>query len=97
LLRRSAAPRLVKVRARVAFVGDENVAYPSHREINAVRAMLGADVEREWLPTYGDRVRHLCRFDGIWLTPGSPYADDSGQVSGARCESRVHGDDATEQ
>lgn len=62
---------------RIALIGDENVGYPSHREINAVRPMLGDDVVTEWLPTDGDRVRHLEGFDAIWVTPGSPYANDS--------------------
>ena len=61
---------------RIALVGDENDAYPSHREINAVRSRLGDDVDAQWLPTDGDRVGALGRFNGIWLTPGSPYADD---------------------
>ena len=65
------------MRVSIAIVGDENVAYPSHREINAVRSMLGEDVDTQWLPTDGDRVRDLEAFDGIWLTPGSPYADDA--------------------
>jgi len=26
--------------------------------------------------TDGERVRELADFDGIWLVPGSPYADD---------------------
>src|SRR6476661_380121 len=32
------------MRVGIAIVGDENDAYPSHREINAVRSMLGEDV-----------------------------------------------------
>jgi CTP synthase (UTP-ammonia lyase) len=64
------------VPVRIALVGDENDAYPSHREINAVRSQLGDDVDARWLPTDGDRVRALDGFNGIWLTPGSPYADD---------------------
>lgn len=62
---------------RIALIGDENVGYPSHREINAVRAMLGDDVVSAWVPTDGDRVRQLEAFDAIWLTPGSPYANDA--------------------
>lgn len=75
------------MRISIAIVGDENDAYPSHREINAVRSMLGEGVDTQWLPTDGDRVRHLEGFDGIWLTPGSPYADDAaayGAVKWAR-------------
>jgi CTP synthase (UTP-ammonia lyase) len=61
----------------IAIVGDENHAYPSHREINAVRSMLGEDVETQWVATDGDRVRDLGGFDGVWLTPGSPYVNDA--------------------
>lgn len=62
---------------RIALVGDENVSYPSHRELNAACGMLGDDVETQWLPTNGHQIRDLANFDGIWLTPGSPYADDT--------------------
>jgi CTP synthase (UTP-ammonia lyase) len=65
------------MRVNIAIVGDENDAYPSHREINAVRSMLGEDVDTHWVATDGDRVRDLGGFDGIWLTPGSPYVDDA--------------------
>lgn len=61
---------------RIALVGDENEAHASHREINAVRAMLGRDVSTEWLATDGPDVADLSGFDGIWLVPGSPYAND---------------------
>ena len=62
---------------RIAIVGDQDNALPSHREVNAVRGMLGADVDTEWLPTDGPWAGDLAGFDGIWLVPGSPYADDS--------------------
>ena len=65
------------MRVNIAIVGDENHAYPSHREINAVRSMLGEDVETQWVATDGDRVRDLGGFDGVWLTPGSPYVNDA--------------------
>jgi CTP synthase (UTP-ammonia lyase) len=65
------------VSVRIAIVGDENNALPSHREVNAVRGMLGEDVDTEWLPTDGPWAGDLSGFDGVWLVPGSPYADDS--------------------
>ena len=30
----------------------------------------------EWVPTDGDQMNDLSAFAGVWLTPGSPYADD---------------------
>jgi CTP synthase (UTP-ammonia lyase) len=68
----------------IALVGDENNNYSSHRELNAARAMFGLDVETEWVPTGGKRVGDLRGFSGIWLTPGSPYADDSAAYGAAR-------------
>jgi CTP synthase (UTP-ammonia lyase) len=62
---------------RIGLVGDENKEYPSHQELNAVRGMLGADVSCEWLPTDGPGITDLNSFDGIWITPGSPYANDA--------------------
>ena len=72
---------LEAVTVRIAIVGDENTALPSHREVNAVRGMLGGDVHTEWLPTDGPQVADLTGFDGIWLVPGSPYADDDAAYS----------------
>jgi CTP synthase (UTP-ammonia lyase) len=64
------------VSVAIALVGDRNPAHASHRELDAVRGMLGEDVAAEWVPTGGDRVCDLGEFDGIWLVPGSPYAND---------------------
>jgi CTP synthase (UTP-ammonia lyase) len=73
------APELLLsgVTVTLALVGDENTAYPSHLEINAVRTMLGDDVTTEWIPTGGERITDLTDFDGVWLAPGSPYVDDA--------------------
>jgi hypothetical protein len=60
------------VSVRIALVGDENETYPSHREINAVRPLLGDDVESAWVATDSAQVRDLGSFDGVWLVPGSP-------------------------
>jgi CTP synthase (UTP-ammonia lyase) len=65
------------VTVRIAIVGDENNALPSHREVNAARGMLGEDVDSEWVPTDGAQISDLSGFHGIWLVPGSPYADDA--------------------
>lgn len=62
---------------RIALVGDENSTYASHREINAIRSRLEASARCEWVATDGDTITDLSGFDGIWLVPGSPYADDA--------------------
>jgi len=71
------------VTVRIAIVGDENNSLPSHREVNAVRGMLGEDVGAAWLATDGPWAGDLAGFDGIWLVPGSPYADDSAAYAAA--------------
>jgi CTP synthase (UTP-ammonia lyase) len=71
------------VAVRIAIIGDENNAFPSHRELNAVRGMLGEDVASEWVPTDGDQISDLSGFHGIWLVPGSPYADDAAAYDAA--------------
>lgn len=68
----------------IALVGDENNAHPSHQELNAVRDSLGKDVRTKWVATDRDQVRKLTGFDGIWLTPGSPYADDAAAYEAVR-------------
>ena len=60
------------VTAHIAIVGDENETLPSHRELNAVRGMLGDDVDSEWVPTDGAQISDLSGFHGIWLVPGRP-------------------------
>ena len=68
----------------IALVGDRKPSHPSHRELDAVRGMLGPDVVADWVATDGDRVSSLGDFDGIWLVPGSPYADDSAAYEAVR-------------
>ncbi|HET6865928.1 MAG TPA: hypothetical protein VFH80_08400 [Solirubrobacteraceae bacterium] len=68
----------------IALVGDRQPAHASHRELDAVRGQLGSGVTAEWVATDGDRVRDLGEFDGIWLVPGSPYADAAAAIEAVR-------------
>lgn len=74
---------------RIALVGDENASYPSHRALNVARGLLGDGVQADWVPTGGPAVHDLSRFHGIWLVPGSPYADDRAAYAAVRW-ARVH-------
>ncbi|MCB0906058.1 MAG: CTP synthase [Nocardioidaceae bacterium] len=56
---------------RIALVGEDR-GHRSHQELNALRPLL--DSETTWVAT--DSGTDLAAFDGIWLVPGSPYADD---------------------
>jgi CTP synthase (UTP-ammonia lyase) len=68
----------------ITLVGDRQPAHASHRELDAVRGQLGEGVAADWVATDGDRVRDLGEFDGIWLVPGSPYADDAAAYAAVR-------------
>lgn len=74
---------------RIALVGDLNPDYPSHRELEAARALLGPDVETIWFPTDGPMLG-LAGCDGVWLAPGSPYANDAAALEAIRW-AREHG------
>jgi CTP synthase (UTP-ammonia lyase) len=56
----------------VALLGDRS-GHRSHRELDALRPSL--PVEAEWVPT--DSGFDVAAYDGVWLVPGSPYADDA--------------------
>ena len=56
----------------IALVGEDR-GHRSHQELNALRPLL--EVRSEWVAT--DSGTDLSAYDGIWLVPGSPYADDA--------------------
>jgi len=58
-------------RPRVALLGDRG-GHRSHRELDALRPALAVDTE--WVAT-GSGF-DATAYDGVWLVPGSPYADD---------------------
>ena len=57
---------------RVALLGDRS-GHRSHRELDALRPTL--PVGTEWVAT--DSGFDVAAYDGVWLVPGSPYADDA--------------------
>ncbi|KQW49393.1 CTP synthase [Nocardioides sp. Root1257] len=56
----------------VALLGEDR-GHRSHQELNALRPML--DVDTVWVPS--DSGFAIEEYDGVWLVPGSPYADDA--------------------
>ncbi len=55
----------------IALLGDHR-GHRSHLELDALRPLM--PVETEWVPT--DTGFDVRAYDGVWLVPGSPYADD---------------------
>jgi CTP synthase (UTP-ammonia lyase) len=60
----------------IALLGDHQ-GHRSHLELDALRPMLADEfgVTAEWVPT--DSGFDVTGYDGVWLVPGSPYADDA--------------------
>ena len=57
---------------KLALLGDHR-GHPSHLELDALRPAL--PIATEWVPT--DSGSDVTAFDGVWLVPGGPYADDA--------------------
>ena len=60
----------------VALLGDHR-GHRSHLELDALRPKLPVDTE--WVPTESDF--DVTAYDGVWLVPGSPYANDMAVLS----------------
>ena len=59
------------------MVGDRNLAYESHRAIEATVALLHADVDMRWVGTDDSNFRHTVESaDAVWALPGTPYVND---------------------
>lgn len=69
----------------IALVGEDR-GHRSHRELNALRRQL--PVPTAWVAT--DAGIDVTAYDGVWLVPGSPYADDAAALR-AITAAREHG------
>ena len=59
----------------IAVIGDRDVRHRTHRELDVELARMPAGVEAAWLPS--PRAAEAAAADGIWVAPGTPYADDA--------------------
>lgn len=72
---------------RIGLVGEYNPAVKSHRALPSALAMaaeeLGCAVEIGWLttPDLAEDIALARHYDGIWVTPNSPYASMEGALS----------------
>jgi CTP synthase (UTP-ammonia lyase) len=75
---------------RVGILGDFNEEYKSHwatmAAIQHSAEALGIAAERVWIPTPDLLTREgeaeMERCDGLWASPGSPYASFAGMLRG---------------
>jgi CTP synthase (UTP-ammonia lyase) len=77
-------------RPRIAIVGEYRDHNETHRATNAELAAAG--VSFEWVPSdaIGRADETLRAFDGLWISPGSPYASMDGALAAVR-HAREHG------
>jgi CTP synthase (UTP-ammonia lyase) len=59
----------------IALLGDDR-GHRSHQELNALAPQLASElgVAATWVPS--DSGFDITDYDGVWLVPGSPYAND---------------------
>jgi CTP synthase (UTP-ammonia lyase) len=77
---------------RIAVVGDFNPTYEAHATnagaLRLAAESLRVEVEPRWHATdalgRGDASRTLADADGVWLVPGSPYADRAAALEAVR-------------
>jgi len=73
------------VRSLIGVVGDFDPGNATHRFTNAALEIAG--VEFAWVPT--DVLEHgaagrLAPYEGLWISPGSPYRSMEGALSAVR-------------
>ena len=76
----------------IGIIGDYNKNKPSHQATNEslrhAAVNVSAVVNITWLPTPSFLVdnspKRLHSYDGIWISPGSPYRSMSGAIRGIR-------------
>ena len=77
--------------ARVRVLGDRNLDYLSHRELDAALALFPDGVSAGWVASDARGAADLREVDGLWVAPGSPYRNDDAVLAALRAarESRV--------
>jgi len=63
--------------ARIALLGDKDLGYATHRELEATVALLPDWVEARWVGSDTGEARSLAGVDALWVIPGTPYRDDA--------------------
>jgi CTP synthase (UTP-ammonia lyase) len=70
--------------ARIAVLGDRNVEFVTHREMDAAIALLPGWAAAEWVGTDSAAARSLDGVDGLWVVSGGPYRDDEAVYAAIR-------------
>ncbi|WP_392676618.1 gamma-glutamyl-gamma-aminobutyrate hydrolase family protein [Streptomyces sp. LN785] len=68
-------------RPRLALVGDRSDRVPAHGKLHELIPHFGVEVD--WLPS-ATVTEVIADYDGIWVVPGSPYADQTNVLHAIR-------------
>lgn len=68
---------------RIALIGDRSTAVRAHERIPEIAGRYD-DVDLHWLATTDLAPAEATTFDGVWVVPGSPYADEDRVVETIR-------------
>jgi CTP synthase (UTP-ammonia lyase) len=60
----------------IVVLGDRNLEYVTHRELDAALGLFPDWARGEWVATDSDVPAALDRADGVWIVSGGPYRDD---------------------
>ena len=69
---------------QIVLLGDRNVTYHTHRELDAALRLLPAGVRACWVATDTPDAARTSGADGLWVVPGSPYRDDAAVYAAIR-------------
>jgi CTP synthase (UTP-ammonia lyase) len=69
---------------RIVVLGDRDLRYLTHRELDAALALFPDIARAGWTATDAPAARHLEDACGVWLVPGSPYRDDEAAYAAIR-------------
>ena len=70
--------------ASIAALGDRDLGYLTHREIDAAMRLVPDGVDLRWVATDSEEARRIDSFDGLWVLPGTPYRDDEAVYAAIR-------------
>lgn len=70
--------------ATIAALGDRDLGYLTHREIDAAMDLAPDGTQLRWVATDSDDAGRIDNFDGLWVLPGSPYRNDDAVYAAIR-------------
>jgi len=62
----------------IALLGDKNLEYITHRELDAALELIPDNVTAQWIATDDpDAKKRVAQSDAVWVVPVTPYRNDN--------------------